>query len=336
MPISVPRRFCLLAFTFLTPLACVGKDEASAGGEGSTRQVLPGEFVITAQGLSFSAPSQVQAGWTTLRLDNQGAMTHFALVERLPEGVTLEDQQREVAPVFQDGMDLLNAGKPEAALARFGELPAWYSDVVFVGGPGLVAGGEQGATTVYLEAGTYLLECYVKTAGVFHSFRRGGVGMVHQFTVTPGTRGAPEPEPTLRVRISSDSGITAPDSVAAGAQIVAVAFQDQQVHKHFLGHDVHLVRLDEHTDMGELASWMDWTTQGGLETPAPVAFLGGVQEMPAGSTGYVHVTLTPGRYAWIAEVPKPAEKRMLHVFTVMGDERQAQNSSQAVESRQDG
>jgi hypothetical protein len=63
---------------------------------------------------------------------------------------------------------------------------------------------------------------------------------------------------------------------------------------------------------------MDWSSPVGLEIPAPAVFLGGCEEMPAGSTGYVTVTLNPGRYAWIAEVPKPRDKGMLRVFTVSG------------------
>ena len=38
--------------------------------------------------------------------------------------------------------------------------------------------------------------------------------------------------------------------------------------------------------------------------------------MPAGATGYMIVTLEPGRYAWLAEVPGPDRKGMLHTFVV--------------------
>jgi uncharacterized cupredoxin-like copper-binding protein len=38
--------------------------------------------------------------------------------------------------------------------------------------------------------------------------------------------------------------------------------------------------------------------------------------MPAGSTGYFNVTLTPGRYAWVSEVPGSLEKGMLKEFTI--------------------
>ena len=87
-------------------------------------------------------------------------------------------------------------------------------------------------------------------------------------------------------------------------------------HENFVGHDVHLARLEDDTDLEQLAIWMDWSEPSGLETPAPVQFVGGVNEMPAGETGYVHVRLAPGRYAWIAEVPHSMQKGMLKTFVV--------------------
>jgi hypothetical protein len=61
---------------------------------------------------------------------------------------------------------------------------------------------------------------------------------------------------------------------------------------------------------------MDWSAPGGLQTPAPAEFLGGLNEMPAGSTGYFTVDLEPGEYAWISEVPDASAKGMLKEFEV--------------------
>jgi hypothetical protein len=68
--------------------------------------------------------------------------------------------------------------------------------------------------------------------------------------------------------------------------------------------------------MDALAAWMDWTQPRGLETPAPAEFLGGLHEMPAGATGYLAVILKPGRYVWLAVVPGPDRKGMLHTFVI--------------------
>lgn len=275
---------------------------------------------VTARGLDFvEAPDTIPSGWTTVRLNNASEMIHFAILERLPDEVGVKEQQEEVAPVFQEGMDLLNAGQPDSASKAFGELPEWFGDIVFMSGPGLIAPGETAQTTVQLAPGTYLLECYVKTGGIFHSYNPSpdAYGMVHEITVTEEASGAPAPQADVEITLSSERGIEVEKSdVGPGPHTVAVHFADQTTHEHFLGHDVHLVRLEDTTDLQKLATWMDWTQPGGLETPAPVTFLGGTHEMPAGETAYFTVELTPGRYAWIAEVPNPAEKGMLKTFTV--------------------
>lgn len=275
---------------------------------------------VTARGLDLEGPDEVPSGWTTFRLKNVSDMVHFAVLERLPEGIGIEDQQEDVAPVFQEGMDLLNEGEVDSALAAFGALPAWFGDVVFMSGPGLISGGKTAQSTVYLEPGTYVLECYVKTNGVFHSYNPSPdeYGMIMEITVTEDASGAPAPEADIEMTISSENGIAVEGNVEPGEQTVAVHFADQTVHEHFLGHDVHLARLEEDTDMDDLAAWMNWSRPGGgLDTPAPVEFLGGTHEMPAGETGYFTANLEPGRrYAWIAEVPNPTAKDMLKTFTV--------------------
>jgi len=273
---------------------------------------------VTARGLEFEAPDEILSGWTTFRFNNESGMIHFAVLQRLPEGIALEDQQEQVAPVFQKGMDLLNAGETDAAMEKFGELPEWFGQVVFVSGPGLTAAGQTAETSVYLEPGTYLLECYVKTNGVFHSYNPSpsAYGMVHELTVTEESSNAAEPSATLTITLSSVRGVEVQGNPTPGKHTVAVYFKDQQIHENFLGHDVHLVRLESDTDIEELAIWMDWSQPTGLETPAPAEFLGGTHEMPAGGTAYFTVRLKAGDYAWIAEVPSPAEKGMLKTFTV--------------------
>lgn len=269
----------------------------------------PNVMDVTIRGMTFFAPEVVPSGWTTIRLDNASELAHFALIDRLPAGKGIEDHLAEVGPVFQRGADLLYAGEADAAMEAFGELPAWFGEVVYVGGPGMLSPGEATSATVYLEPGTHLLECYVKTNGAFHP-------MVHEFEVLEEEGGGAPPEPTIEITVSGERGMEVEGDLAPGEHTVAVHFADQAPHEHFLGHDVHLARLGAETDLEELEAWMDWSQEGGLETPAPAVFLGGMHDMPAGATGYFTVTLAPGRYAWIAEVPNAAEKGMLKPFIV--------------------
>lgn len=113
-------------------------------------------------------------------------------------------------------------------------------------------------------------------------------------------------------------GIAQRRKARPGLHTVAVHYDGQLVHGNLLGSDVHLVRLDDGADPADVAAWMDWTQPGGLAEPAPAEFLGGLQDMPAGSTGYFTVLLQPGEYAWVAEVDDPASKGMLRTFSVPG------------------
>lgn len=273
---------------------------------------------VVARGLTFEAPDSVPSGWVTVRFHNASPVTHFALVERLPEHVSISEQQQQVAPVFQAGMDFLTEGRADSAMAAFGGLPEWYSDFVFLGGPGLTGPGETSETTLRLEPGRYLLECYVKTGGTFHSFNRdtAALGMVHEFVVTEAASPQAEPTPDMTLTLSAEGGLQVDGTPRQGSQVIAVNFADQRPHENFVGHDVHLLRVTDETNLDSVAAWMDWTRPPGLQTPAPAQFLGGVNEMPAGSVGYLTVALEPGRYAWISEVPNAKAKNMLIPFTV--------------------
>ena len=294
-------------------------DTPSASLDGSDTQ---GVVDVIARGLTLMAPDEIPSGWTTFRFSNESPMIHFVLVERVPDGQGIESQQAQVAPVFQDGLDLLGAGEVDAALERFGDLPAWFGEIVFLGGPGLTSPGRTSQATVYLEPGTYLLECYVKTGGIFHSYNPdpSSYGMVHEFTVTDETSEAVEPSATIQIEISTAGGIVVEGELVPGEHTVAVHFVDQTVHENFVGHDIHLVRVAGDLDLGELERWMDWTQAMGLQSPAPAEFLGGTNEMPAGTTSYFTVVLEPGNYAWVSEVPGSAEKGMLKPFRVPSED----------------
>jgi hypothetical protein len=263
--------------------------------------------------------SEIPSGWTTFRFANETHAVHFVVLEKMPvvdgEQKTVADSKAEVVPVFQNVMDDINGKEPTFPDAGF-QLPEWYSDVVFVGGPGLTSPETTSQTTVNLEPGTYVVECYVKTEdGVFHSTE----DMIEGLTVTESTNGAEPPQSSLQLGISSDNGISLDGEISEpGQHTIAVDFDDQTAYAHFLGHDVHLVRLGEDADMEELGTWMNWAAPGGLAEPAPsgVEFIGGAQDMPGGSTTYVSADLESGDYAWIAEVPSPDEKGMVKTFSV--------------------
>lgn len=78
-------------------------------------------------------------------------------------------------------MDLINEGKVEEGFAAFGKLPAWFGDIVFSGGSGLIAPKHTAITSVKLDPGYYIMECYVKMPnGKFHTL----MGMAKPIIVT--------------------------------------------------------------------------------------------------------------------------------------------------------
>lgn len=287
--------------------------------------------------------STIPSGWTTLEFDNQTEETHFVYPVRLPdaenklegyEGETLREQyMNAITFPFQEEWDPYYAG--DIGVGTFfenllGEAPLLL-EVLPVGGPGLTAGGRTSKTTVNLQPGTYFLECYVlNDEGVFHSAN----GMLESLEVTEDSSKMDEPEPSLNVSISTEHGIVFnPDDVSLGRHTVAVEFDDNTPYGNGLRHDVHLIRLEEGTTLDDVNEWMDYLDVGAdgyyadrgaltsTETdPGPETFLGGVQDIVdvqgVPSTAYFEVTLSPGDYAWVAEVPDPHGKGMLETFTV--------------------
>jgi hypothetical protein len=271
-------------------------------------------------GLTLDGPSETTEGWNTLRLTNNSAMVHFAMLTKLPEGRDIDDHKR-LAAVFQNIMDNINGKEPSVPEAGM-EVPTWYSDsAVVFGGPGFVSPEGSAEVSLNLEPGYYLMECYVKTDGLFHSFNPipSEYGMVHVLNVTEGEREIPEPTANVSVIISSTEGITSSGELVQGENTIKLKFGDQVAHEHFLGHDVQLAKLGDISDTTALNAWMNWTTPDGLQTPSPVTFVGGSQDMTAGSITYLHLNLTPGLYAWVAEVPDPNRKNMLKVFQIADD-----------------
>lgn len=271
---------------------------------------------IITEAMDFQTLDTIPSGWNTFRYINNSYETHFFLMDKYPEGKTIEDMIKEVVPPFQDGMDLINAGKAEEGFAAFNKLPAWFFEVVFSGGSGLVSPNQPSLTTIKLEPGYYVMECYVKMPnGKFHS----SMGMAKAIIVTEKDSGNSPPDATINISISSTKGIVYDKPITKGKNIFSVNYIDQITHENFVGHDVNLVKLNNTANLDNLEDWMNWANPKGLITPSPegVTFLGGVNNMSAGNTGYFKVTLEPGNYALISEVPDASKKGMLKTFSIV-------------------
>jgi hypothetical protein len=270
---------------------------------------------IITEHMDFQMQDTIPSGWNTFRYKNLSPQTHFFLIDKYPEGKTSEDAENFVAPVFESAMRLIMDGKAEAGFAEFANLPEWFAEVFFVGGSGLLSPRQIAETTLNLKPGNYIMECYVKMSnGTFHT----SMGMTKDIVVTNSDSGNKALKSDIDITISSTEGIVFNDSISSGEHVFSVFFKDQTVHENFLGHDINLVKLADNANLEELEYWMNWANPKGLMEPAPagITFLGGVNDLPAGNTGYFAIRLEPGSYALVSEVPNTLSKNMLKTFEV--------------------
>lgn len=268
-------------------------------------------FEVTAEDYAFRAPAEIPSGWTTVRFTNQGEEHHFVFMSRLPEGKNLHDYETELsAPYNEVWYAIRDEGiGMDEAMGMLGEsLPEWFAAVDFVGGPGIVAPGLTSETTVNLEPGNYVMECYMKTAdGEFHQME----GMIRPFVVTEDRSEAMPPQADIQVTLSNFE-MAVDGDLTPGEHTVAVHVAENP--EAGFGHSAHLARLDADADVNDLVQWMNAFAIDGLRTPAPARFIGGMHPMAAGSTAYTTVTLESGRYVWVSE--ETAREGVLKEFTV--------------------
>ncbi len=271
---------------------------------------------VVTRSMDFQSLDTIPSGWNTFKYENLSNETHFFLLDKYPEGKTAENAISDIAPVFEKGMDLINEGKTEEGFSAFGELPQWYDDIVFSGGAGLIAPKHTAITTLKLKPGYYIMECYVKMPnGKFHTL----MGMAKPIIVTEQGSGNMPPKATVNITLSGEDGITYNKGITKGKHIFSVYVKDQKPHENFIWHDLNLVKLESYANEDELEAWMDWSDPKGLITPVPsgFTFLGGVNDMPAESTGYFYADLKPGKYAFISGVPNSKTKGLFNVFEVI-------------------
>ena len=305
-----------LAMPALAGMGCKSDAKKTEESASMPPEALPVVEVVT-QSMEFIAPDTLASGWNTFVYKNQSTEPHFILLDKYPEGKNLKDAEREVFPPFDNGMAFIMQGENEQAMEAFGKIPEWYSEVIQTGGTGLISPGETAVSSVNLEPGYYVMECYVKMPdGRFHA----SMGMAKELIVGPEDSERTAPDVSFNLAVSSAKGITFSGNASPGKMVFSVYFEDQTAHEHFMGHDVNLVKIEGDADLEALNAWMNWAAPDGLMSstlPEGFTFLGGVNDAPAGTTQYFEAVLTPGSYAFISEVPNAAEKGMLQPFEVV-------------------
>jgi uncharacterized cupredoxin-like copper-binding protein len=272
------------AATGLTALA--GAPAAGASVVAATK--IP-TVTIRAQDFSFTMPAKVRAGWTTVKLVNDGGEPHQAQLAKLNPGVTAD----QVATAGGSGGDA-------AIIALF----------TTMGGPNAAAAqGGTASVTVNLTPGKYVAMCFIPSAdGVRHYAK----GMVQAFTVTKA-KGKPAPAPKAKATVTlNDFSFGFPADGLPAKGVVAVKNAGAQ------DHEIALYQLAAGKTLDDAKAFL--LTPPGAPPPAgppPITEAGGMVGLAPGATGYVNLALTPGTYVAACFFPDPGKGGLPHVIEGM-------------------
>jgi len=293
------RREMLLLAMFCFMSGCDNAQTVSENDENTISSLTENVLSLEIVGWSFVGPNEIGSGWTTIRINNESGMTHHGLVYRLPDGVTVEMMSDLVVEPIQKSLTASIAGDFEKAAEIAKTIPAWIGDIVYMGGPGMMSDGVVGETTMYLEPG-----------------EPGVHGMVLPLTVKAEPGGMSEPDATVTMEISNSGYAITKGEFVAGENDVRIRFVEQKLYNDFVGHDAHFFRITDETDVEASAKWVDFFPNDGQQTPAPAHFVGGIHDMPEGSTAYFKLRLEEGEYGIVAEVPNAREIGLFRTVTV--------------------
>jgi hypothetical protein len=241
----------------------------------------PPVLPVTAREFAYAMPAQVPAGLVQVRLTNQGTDLHEALIVRLT------------------GPGASASSYVDSVRANV-DFPAFATDL---GGPGLTLPGTSSLVWLALEPGRYAIVCWKG-----NHLRQG---MAHDLEVTAAA-GAPVALPPSTATVQLADYTFAPSGpLQPGQQVLHIRNGGSEAH------EAELFRLAE----GQTpADYLRWLKEGEVGVP-PVEPVGGLGDLAPGREIWVQVTLRPGRYFWLCQVPaadgRPHyERGMLLEFTV--------------------
>ncbi len=295
-------RDLIYAITIIIMSLCIGLFGAGSAAGQSQETVVHVEAMDHA--FDVDAPNELPSGWATFILSNQMAneMHEISMVQ-LPEGVTHEDYLTDYMIAWETLLLEYQEGLVERSgiSDRVNEmLPDWSGGLRYVTERGLASPGRTAERTVYLEPGEYLLVCWLKTEeGIIHIMR----GMHWEFTVKEGAADSQVPNPESRITLHENE-IEVDWEPVTGKHDFEVELRKNSNGRSY-HNNLHLVRLDEETDLDEVNEWMDWYIVGGLRSPSPGEFLGGFGVERVADTAYFSLNITePGDYAWVVFVSR--------------------------------
>ena len=230
---------------------------------------------VHAKDFGYSLPASIPAGQTTFRLVNDGKELHQLSIVKLAKGKTAADFQ--------------------AAMKTPGASPAWTTDV---GGPNAAGPGGSVEATLTLDAGNYVVVCYIPSPG--EPMPHMAKGMISSLTVVPaggvvqaGSAFAPTPVPDVHL-VLKDYGFAFSKPLTAGKHVIHVMNEGPQ------SHEAVLVRLAPGKHM---ADFLKWLGPDAMKGPPPAMPMDGMAGLGKGRTAIFPANITPGTYALLCFVP---------------------------------
>lgn len=244
---------------------------------------------VHAKDFAFDAPKTIPAGMTSFKLVNDGKNLHHLQIVKLEQGKTFADLQ--------------------AFLKNPGPTPAW---IVSVGGPNAAVPGSTIEATLNLEAGNYVIACFIPSPGdPAPHFTKG---MIQPLTVTAasgvaqaGASMVDAPTPTVHL-VLKDYGFAFSKPLHAGKNVIHVMNEGPQEH------EAVFVKL---APGKHISDFNTWATTGGMNGPPPAMPVDGMAGLAKGRTGIFTANLTPGTYGLICFAPdaKDGKEHSVHGMT---------------------
>ena len=310
------RKSSILIFTVLALIASTSCKEKKESNDLENIVERKDNYVeVITNGMDFKTVDEIKSGWTTFKYINKSFEPHFFILEKMPDTLGLATYKKDLFPPFISAFEHFEKGEMEAGMKEFEKIPQWFYKVELAGGVGLTSKKSTSKSTIFLEPGTYIMECYVRMPnGLGHVF----MGMIKELKVSNESNDNEPPKADFKISISSEQGITFNDSIKSGNYTFEAKFEDQKQYEHLMGHDVNLVKIENNSLVTNLNNWLNIVDFKAFRSPEPegLLFLGGVEDLPSGDTGYFEATLEKGNYVLISEIPNAVERKMIKPFTV--------------------
>jgi hypothetical protein len=268
-------RLTLVALLLGAFLGACGDDDdggSSSGDDSDTTEAGAEvqQLKVTAQEYSYTGASTVKGGWVNLTLDNKGKEGHQAQLLRINDGVT--PAQLQEAASDTTGGKLLALVTPK-------------------GGVNAINAGESQSAVTELDAGNYLMMCFVPAPdGQPHVAK----GMQAPFTVEAGAAEGDEPKYDFEIE-AKDFTFEIPD-IESGEHAIEFKNNGPSPHEGTL----YKVAAGKTVEDVQKALAAEGTPSSG---PPPFTPEGGAAAILPGTGTFPTISFTPGTYVLVCFIP---------------------------------